>query len=247
MIQKHTYYFLLIGLRGIIFLLAMFRFLFILPVLIVSSYGLIFAVDSSQLVPEATYVKALGEGFTKAIIRGYEEACSIGGEVDPNFVGSYNNARAAGYTDIDTYWFPCNGSGNKCKSYATQLSELAEAFSANSMDIGMIWIDLEQDSTICDNFNYGTSGNIAQAQSLLTAMKDTGFNFGIYSSPGEWSTLFGSTSFVLDDTAPLWFATFNDVETVTLGTPFGGWTTAVGHQYTDVSASGLFDLSVFSS
>lgn len=25
------------------------------------------------------------------------------------------------------------------------------------------------------------------------------------------------------------------------------WTTAVGHQYTDVSASGLFDLSVFAS
>ena len=183
----------------------MFRALLVLPALIVSSYG-IFAVDSSQLVPEATYVKALGEGFTKAIIRGYEEACSIGGEVDPNFVGSYKNARAAGYTDIDTYWFPCNGSGNNCKSYATQLSELGATFSANSMDIGTIWIDLEQDS-VCNNvsvrtshetrivvvrfidwpsrqFNFGASGNQAQAKSLLTAMKDTGFNFGIYSTPG---------------------------------------------------------------
>lgn len=133
----------------------MFRFLFVLPALIVSSYG-IFAVDSSELVPEATYVKALGEGFTKAIIRGYEEACSIGGEVDPNFVSSYKNARAAGYTDIDTYWFPCNGSGNDCKSYATQLSELAATFSANSMDIGTIWIDLEQDS-VCNNVSIRTS------------------------------------------------------------------------------------------
>jgi len=224
----------------------MFRFLLVLSALVVSSYGLVFAVDSSQLVPEATYAKARSEGFTKAIIRGYEEACSIGGEVDPNFVGSYKNARAAGYTNIDTYWFPCNGSGNNCKSYATQLSELGATFSKNSMIIGKIWIDLEKDS-ICNNFNYGTSGNQAQAKSLLAAMKATGFNFGIYSTPGEWSTLFGSTSFVLDNTAPLWFATFNGVETLTLGTPFGGWTTAVGHQYTDVSASGLFDLSVFSS
>ena len=133
----------------------MYRFLLVLPALIVSSYGL-FAVDSSALVPEATYVKARGEGFTRAIIRSFEEACGIGGEVDPNFVSSYKNARAAGYTDIDTYWFPCNGSGNKCKSYDTQLSELAATFSANKMDIGTIWIDFEKDP-ICNNVSIRTT------------------------------------------------------------------------------------------
>ncbi|KAF8802045.1 glycoside hydrolase [Phlegmacium glaucopus] len=225
----------------------MFRPLLLLPALIASSYGLISAVDSSSLVPKATYVKAFGEGFTKAIIRGYEEACGVGGEVDPNFVASYNNARAAGYTDIDTYWFPCNGSGHNCKSYATQIAELGATFKAHSMKIGTIWIDLEKDAAICNNWNYGTAGNKAQAQSLISAIRNSGFKFGIYSSPGEWGTLFGSTSFVLDNSAPLWFATFNNVKTLTLGTPFGGWTTAVGHQYTDVSASGLFDLSVFAS
>ena len=111
-----------------------FRSLLLLPALIASSYGLIFAVDSSQLVSEATYAKARGEGFTKAIIRGYEEACGAGGEVDPNFVPSYNNARAAGYTDIDMYWFPCNGSGHNCKSYAAQLSEITTTFRENSME-----------------------------------------------------------------------------------------------------------------
>ena len=127
----------------------MFASLLLLPALITSSYA-IYGVDSSSLVPESDYATALSEGFTKAVIRGYEEACSVGGEVDPNFVGSYNNARAAGFTNIDTYWYPCNGSGNDCKSYATQLSELGATFSAHSMDIGTIWIDLEQDS-ICDN------------------------------------------------------------------------------------------------
>ena len=115
-----------------------------------STLALVYGVDSSTLVSEATYAKAKSEGFTKAIIRGYEEACGVGGEVDPNFVPSYNNARAAGYTNIDTYWFPCNGSGHNCKSYATQIAEIGATFNAHSMKIGKIWIDIEKDSG-CNN------------------------------------------------------------------------------------------------
>ena len=80
-------------------------------------------------------------------------------------------------------------------------------------------------------WNYGVSGNIAQARSLISAIRSSGFKYGIYSSPGvsypifisrqknkltnknqEWSTIFGSTSFVLDSSAPLWFATYNNVQ-----------------------------------
>jgi hypothetical protein len=140
-------------LQALFSLPAMFKFhaLLLLPALIASSYGLISAVDSSKLVSEAAYAKARSEGFTKAIIRGYNEACSVGGKTDPNFVPSYNNARAAGYTDIDMYWFPCNGSGHNCKSYAIQLSEIASTLKGNSMNIGRIWIDFETDSTVCNN------------------------------------------------------------------------------------------------
>lgn len=115
-----------------------------------SSLALVSGVDSSTLVSEATYAKAKGEGFTKAIIRGFEEACGEGGQVDPNFLGSYKNARAAGITNIDTYWFPCTGSTNSCKSFATQIADIVAVFKANSMDIGTIWIDFEKDS-VCNN------------------------------------------------------------------------------------------------
>ncbi|KAF5311107.1 hypothetical protein D9619_007635 [Psilocybe cf. subviscida] len=209
--------------------------LLLLPIYALSAYALIHGVDSSTLVSTATYKKAKAEGFTKAVIRGYEEACGDGGRVDPNFVQTYKNARAAGYTNIDTYWFPCNGSGHKCKSYATQLAEISKTFNANKMKIGKIW------------WNYGAAGNQAQAKEIIKALQNSGVKFGIYSSPGEWSAIFGSSHFVLDKSAPLWFATFNNVETLTLGTHFGGWTTAFGHQYTDVSASHQFDLSVFAS
>ncbi|KAI8867500.1 glycoside hydrolase [Ramicandelaber brevisporus] len=196
--------------------------------------GLTHAVDSSTL----------GNGFTKAIIRGYQEACGSGGRVDPNFVSSYNNARAADFTDIDAYWFPCTGANNACKSFSTQLSEISATFRANKMKIGRIWVDIEKYS-VCNGWNYGTSGNFDEAKELMKALRASGFKFGIYSSPREWGSIFGSTSVVLDNTVPLWFATYNNVETLELKTPFGGWTEAVGHQYTDKSASRKFDLSVF--
>ncbi|CAO3629283.1 unnamed protein product [Cunninghamella echinulata] len=202
-------------------------------------------VDNSALVPQATYKKAHGQGFTKLVIRGYQEACSIGGRVDPNFVTNYNRARAAGYTDIDTYWFPCTGSGNKCKSFSAQVAELGKVFNANKMKIGRIWVDIENDPT-CGTWNYGTAGNLKQAKALIAAVKGAGYKYGIYSSPGEWGNIFGSRSVVVDNSCPLWYATFdNDDSSLRMKLPFGGWTSAAGKQYTDKSASGLFDLNIF--
>jgi hypothetical protein len=206
-----------------------------------SSLALIHGVDSSALVPEATYHKAKGEGFTKAVIRGYEEACGVGGEVDPNFVGSYNNARAAGITNIDTYWFPCTGSTHRCKSFSTQIAELGAVFKSHKMDIGTIWIDFEYDS-VCNNvrpskfylfvylfinyilyqWDYGTGRNLVVAREIIAAIKASGYKFGIYSSPGEWSRIFGSYGVNLDSSAPLWFATYDNVQNLDLTTPFGG-------------------------
>jgi hypothetical protein len=82
----------------------------VLAVLVSSSLALVYGVDSATQVSEPLYAKAQGEGFTKAIIRGYQEACSLGGQVDPNFVSSYQNARAAGFTNIDMYWLYANNS-----------------------------------------------------------------------------------------------------------------------------------------
>lgn len=209
--------------------------------------GLIHGVDSSTLVPVATYIKARSEGFTKAVIRGYFEACSAGGAVDPNFVPTYQNAVAAGYTNIDTYFFPCTGSTNNCKPFATQIAELGNTFFQHSMRIGTMWIDIEADD-ICNGWNYGHAGNLAKAKDLIAAARASGYVFGIYSSPGEWQTIFGSFGVVLANDVPLWFATFDgDDSSLALKQPFGGWTKAVGKQYTDRSASGLFDLDIFAS
>lgn len=125
-------------------------FVVVLPVLIFPSYGLVYVIDSTDAVPEANYSQLLQAGFTRAIIRGYDSACTRGGEVNPNFVYSYVNARAAGYTDIQTYWLPCNGNGNPCSTYGAQITDLLATIVGNDMEIGMIWLDLERDPD-CNN------------------------------------------------------------------------------------------------
>ena len=75
---------------------SLFQVAFGLAAFAASASATILGVDSSSLVPESTYSTAKGEGFTKAVIRGFEEACGVGGQVDPNFVSAYKNARAAG-------------------------------------------------------------------------------------------------------------------------------------------------------
>ncbi|KAG0252808.1 hypothetical protein BGZ95_006519 [Linnemannia exigua] len=206
--------------------------------------GLVHGVDSSSEVSQDIFTKAKEEGFTKAILRGYQEACSQGGRVDPTFLPTYKSARAAGITSIDTYFFPCTGSGNKCKSFDVQVGEIVGSIKANNMDIGTIWVDIEADN-VCNGWNYGAADNLKKAQDLINAIKATKYKYGIYSSPGEWGKIFGSRSVVLDNSAPLWFATYNNDQTLALPTPFGGWTTATGHQYTDMSASRKFNLNVF--
>jgi hypothetical protein len=125
--------------------------IFFLATFTSSALGLLHAVDSSTAVSQATFTTAKNEGFTKAIIRGYYEACGSGGAVDPNFVSSYQNARAAGITNIDTYWFPCTGASNKCKPYATQIQDLIATIKARSMNIATIWVDIENDVKTCHN------------------------------------------------------------------------------------------------
>lgn len=204
------------------------------------------AVDSSSEVSTDIYKKALGEGFTRAIFRGYQEACSQGGRVDPTFLPSYKNAQAAGYKDFDAYFFPCTGSKNKCKPYDKQIGELVDAIHGNKMAIRRIWIDIETDK-VCNPFDYGAKRNIEEAKKLIAAVRATKYDFGVYTSPTQWTSIFGSKDVVLAKDAPLWFAKFDNVETLDLATPFGGWTKADAKQYTDKSASGKFDLNVFSA
>lgn len=130
--------------------------------------------------------------------------------------------------------------------YATQLRELLDTISAQKLSIRRIWLDIETDK-VCSPFDYGAQGNIAEVRKLVAAFREAKHDWGVYTSPTQWQTIFGSKGVELAKDVPLWFAKFDNVETLDLKTPFGGWTKADAKQYTDQLASKKFDLNVFSA
>ncbi|CAD6443645.1 f1a389cd-0d7b-446a-87e7-47133a3a7f50 [Sclerotinia trifoliorum] len=189
-------------------------------------------------------------------IRGYEQACGSGGQVDSNFVTSYKNAKAAGFTRIDSYLFPCTGTPTgtepKCKSIATQISEYLQVISDNDMDITMLWLDIEPTSvsnSACNAWNLGAAANEQLAKQWVAAMKATGLKWGIYANGNQWSGMFASRSTDVGSELPLW-AVQDDFEAGvgTVDTFMGGWIKAAAKQYyLDTTLCGLgVDLDSFS-
>ncbi|ESZ94369.1 glycoside hydrolase family 25 protein [Sclerotinia borealis F-4128] len=188
-------------------------------------------------------------------IRGYQQACGTGGQVDKNFAASYKNAKAAGFTGIDSYIFPCSGtptgSEPKCKSVDTQIAEYLKVISDNHMNINTLWLDLEPTSVSnypCNAWNLGAAANEKLAKQWVSAMKATGLKWGIYANGNQWSGMFASRSTDIGSELPLWAVQQDYKEGVnTVDTFMGGWTKAVAKQYRlDTKICGLdVDLDSF--
>ncbi|MCJ1360024.1 MAG: hypothetical protein MMC33_010027 [Icmadophila ericetorum] len=209
--------------------------------------------DISEPQSSGFWSCAKSSGYSKAVIRIYEQACGVGGEVDTNFLTSYKAARAAGITVIDGYMFPCTGTqptGVACKSPTTQINELLSYLSSNSIDVEYLWFDIEPTSGACNAWNLGSTANLNLANQWISALKATGLNWGVYANGNQWSGIFPSRSTNIASSLPLW-AVQDDGEpgVSTVDTFMGGWTTAFAKQY-DLDTTlcgGSVDLDSFTS
>lgn len=103
------------------------------------------------------------------------------------------------------------------------------------IEVPMLWPDLEPYLT---NDNLPT---IAQAERALLIQEEYNQRSGTYTGPWVWSLLRNIPSPVLS-TRPLWTAEYNEKPTLEDVTLYGGWTQAMGHQY---STRGEIDWNVF--
>lgn len=94
------------------------------------------------------------------------------------------------------------------------------------VSIPVLWIDIEP---------YQSNDNlpsIEQIEEAVNIIHGFGLNPGIYTGPWVWSLLRNRVSSMLN-ACPLWTAEYNHLDTLTDVNLYGGWTSAVGHQYDD--------------
>ena len=157
-----------------------------------SALALVHGVDLATLMSTAMYATAQSQGFTRAIIQGYQEACEAGGLVDPNFVTLYNNACAAGITNIDTYWVPCSAPATNANHMPTKLGRsgiLLCLIPCNLVNFGLplrrtapsaityiliiLFRAYRSNNNTFFQWDYGPAGNLEHAQQLIVAIKDS--------------------------------------------------------------------------
>ncbi|CAG8732115.1 17662_t:CDS:2, partial [Racocetra fulgida] len=182
------------------------------------------AVDVSSLTTVNSFKCAKNLGYSHAMIRGYFEAYgnNPGGAIDSNFLKNYENAKQAGYTDIDVYMFPCTGRST-CKTPQQQVNELVNLINKNKIIVRTAWLDVEVDKN-SGNWNLGPAKNKEILKEFYAAWKSTGWKFGIYSSQYQWETITGNRDWVLDSSLPLWYSIYDNDPRLNNYRPFGGWT-----------------------
>jgi hypothetical protein len=195
-----------------------------------------------------------GQGYQKAVIRGYQQACGKGGRVDPNLLPSYTAAKAAGLR-VDSYLFPCvstQPTGVACKAIETQIDEFVSFIGEHDMDIDTLWFDIEPTTGVCNAWTEGAARNEATAKQWVAALKGTGLKWGIYANGNQWTSMFASRDTDVASDLPLWAVQFDKKPGVeSVHTFMGGWTSSVGKQYwlgtRDSVCGGSLDLDSFTA
>ncbi|KAJ5071007.1 gh family 25 lysozyme 3-related [Anaeramoeba ignava] len=166
-------------------------------------------------------------GKSFAIVEAFDGGYGIGSHVKDCVA----NAWSAGFAHVDVYAFMCpNCAGNNPPSSAVE--KLVGYLSANRVNYGMLWFDIEQ----CSGCWNDASSNVAFIKEAVEKAQQLGVNVGIYSSEGEWSATVGSSSAFSN--LPLWYAhydgepNFNDQWAYS----FGGWSSPAMKQYYDSSS-----------
>uniref|UniRef100_A0A0N5A7Z9 Glycoside hydrolase n=1 Tax=Syphacia muris TaxID=451379 RepID=A0A0N5A7Z9_9BILA len=176
--------------------------------------------DAIQAISKTTFncLKQNGKSFFIARI------WRSSGKVDSTGIQNIVNAREAGWSDVGAYVFPCASSS--CPSAAAQIqSAIASLKKANAV-VNYVWVDLETYGSLW----WDHTKNRQFIENMVKEIKALGYKPGIYASKTMWNTIVGSDYKGLSS-YPLWWATYNNKDSMAGYTAFGGWSTPYIHQY----------------
>ncbi len=216
---------------------------FVLALVVAGARGASLGVDFAGPMPLDKAKCLVQHGYGDfGIVRAWHSY----GAFDTDVPASVASLWQAGFKSVDVYMFPC-----PTRSISTQVREMVGNLTAQRVNYGWIWLDIEEDpSTGCGWSTTDKQSNCAVMRELALAVNQTGRPWGTYTSTYEWSTLMGLDCVVqLAAAHPLWYPhyerppnpSFSDFK------PFGGWTAPYAKQYNDndggVCVGGQADVS----
>ena len=191
-------------------------------------------VDVSDPVTQGTFSCMKNNGISFVVSRAFHST----GNVDTAACGTLRNAMNAGIDTRDVYMFPCP---TCTKSASEQVSEMVSYLKGSCPLVwsGRVWLDIEGSQY----WHSSTATNKEFYEQLSSACKSSSASScGVYSSAVQWSELFGSLSYAPTPLLPLWYAHYDNAQTFSDFSSFGGWTSPHAKQYqgdTTLCSTGL--------
>uniref|UniRef100_A0A914Q055 Uncharacterized protein n=1 Tax=Panagrolaimus davidi TaxID=227884 RepID=A0A914Q055_9BILA len=187
--------------------------------------------DGIQQVSIDGYKCLAKYGFSFYIGRIYRSI----GIPDIHGIQNIKNARAAGWTKVSGYIFPCLRNG--CPRPRDQIDAAIKRVQFEGAQIDMLWISVRQNEWPAD-----IAYNRLFIHELIKHAETMGVKVGIYTSRDNWDLIVGLEWNGAAD-KPLWYALFNGEPNFESFTPFGGWKKPSIHHF-KVTAPGPCDVEM---
>ena len=178
--------------------------------------------DVASVQSTSDYQCAVQNGWSFMIARSYHNY----GAVDSGVTQNLQNAQSAGIQYRDIYHFPCAGG-----SASGQVND--DVNNVGQGNFGTLWFDIETNPDGSCAWSSDTSSNCDFLGRMISAGQSLGIQMGVYSSSYMWGSIMGSCTVGADNSLPLWYAHYDQSQTFSDFSSFGGWSTPAMKQYWD--------------